>query len=78
MPVMMMGSAAVFVDCDEAWKLLLVTKRGLLYVWDLFNRTCILHESLASLVTAREESSTKDAGIMINYMIRSVFIAPHY
>lgn len=66
MPVMMMGSAAVFVDCDEAWKLLLVTKRGLLYVWDLFNRTCILHESLASLVTAREESSTKDAGIMIN------------
>ncbi|XP_042441575.1 protein HIRA-like isoform X3 [Zingiber officinale] len=62
MPVMMMGSAAVFVDCDEAWKLLLVTKRGLLYVWDLFNRTCILHESLASLVTAREESSTKDAG----------------
>ncbi|XP_074559804.1 protein HIRA isoform X2 [Curcuma longa] len=62
MPVMMMGSAAVFVDCDEAWKLLLVTKRGLLYVWDLFNRTCILHESLASLVMAREESSTKDTG----------------
>lgn len=58
----MMGSAAVFVDCDESWKLLLVTRRGLLYVWDLFNRTCILHESLSSLVTSREDSSAKDAG----------------
>ncbi|XP_009414557.2 protein HIRA [Musa acuminata AAA Group] len=61
-PAMMMGSAAVFVDCDESWKLLLVTRRGLLYVWDLFNRTCILHESLSSLVTSREDSSAKDAG----------------
>ncbi|XP_073118026.1 protein HIRA isoform X2 [Elaeis guineensis] len=62
MPAMMMGSAAVFIDCDECWKLLLVTKRGLLYVWDLFNRTCLLHDSLASLVTSREDSSAKDAG----------------
>ncbi|KAJ8470377.1 hypothetical protein OPV22_024720 [Ensete ventricosum] len=62
MPAMMMGSAAVFVDCNESWNLLLVTRRGLLYVWDLFKRTCILHESLASLVTSREDSSTKDAG----------------
>ncbi|OAY81947.1 Protein HIRA [Ananas comosus] len=30
MPAMMMGSAAVFIDCDECWKLLLVTRRGLL------------------------------------------------
>ncbi|XP_008801226.3 protein HIRA isoform X3 [Phoenix dactylifera] len=62
MPAMMMGSAAVFIDCDECWKLLLVTKRGLLYVWDLFNRTCVLHDSLASLVTSREDPSAKDAG----------------
>ncbi|OAY81950.1 Protein HIRA [Ananas comosus] len=51
MPAMMMGSAAVFIDCDECWKLLLVTRRGLLYVWDLFSRTCLLSDSLASLVT---------------------------
>jgi len=63
MPAMMMGSAAVFIDCDECWKLLLVTRRGLLYVWDLFNRTCLLHDSLSSLVTTREGSTIKDAGM---------------
>ncbi|KAI0519728.1 hypothetical protein KFK09_007187 [Dendrobium nobile] len=62
MPAMMMGSAAVFIDCSEYWELLLVTKRGLLYVWDLFNRSCILHDSLASLVSSREETPSKDAG----------------
>lgn len=63
MPVMMMGSAAVFIDCNEYWELLLVTKSGLLYVWDLFNRTCILHDSLASLVSSKEETPSKDAGM---------------
>jgi protein HIRA/HIR1 len=58
MPTMMMGSAAVFVDCDESWKLLLVTRKGSLYVWDLFNRKCLLQDSLTSLVT----SDLKSAG----------------
>ncbi|KAJ6816368.1 protein HIRA isoform X1 [Iris pallida] len=62
MPAMMMGSAPVFIDCDDCWKLLLVTRRGLLYVWDLYNRTCLLHDNLASLVTSGEASSSKDAG----------------
>lgn len=62
MPAMMMGSAGAFIDCDDCWKLLLVTKRGLLYVWDLLKRSCILHDSLASLVTTREDSSGKDSG----------------
>ncbi|KAA8550176.1 hypothetical protein F0562_001860 [Nyssa sinensis] len=62
MPTMMMGSAAVFIDCDESWKLLLVTKRGSLYVWDLFNRKCLLHDSLASLISSDLKSSVKDAG----------------
>lgn len=62
MPAMMLGSASVFIDCDECWKLLVVTRRGLLYVWDLFNRTCLLHDSLSSLVSSREDSSIKDAG----------------
>nr|CAD1839326.1 unnamed protein product [Ananas comosus var. bracteatus] len=62
MPAMMMGSAAVFIDCDECWKLLLVTRRGLLYVWDLFSRTCLLSDSLASLVTPQVDSSAKDTG----------------
>ncbi|KAJ1282222.1 hypothetical protein BS78_03G035000 [Paspalum vaginatum] len=62
MPAMMMGSAAVFIDCDDCWKLLLVTRRGLMYIWDLYNRTCILQDSLAPLVASPDESSTKDAG----------------
>ncbi|KAJ0972683.1 hypothetical protein J5N97_020642 [Dioscorea zingiberensis] len=62
MPAMMMGSAGVFIDCDDCWKLLLVTRRGLLYVWDLFKRTCLLQDSLACLVTAKEDSSGKDSG----------------
>lgn len=61
MPTMIMGSAAVFVDCDESWKLLLVTKKGSLYLWDLFNRSCLLQDSLASLITADPNASSKDA-----------------
>uniref|UniRef100_A0A7N0UXB4 Protein HIRA n=1 Tax=Kalanchoe fedtschenkoi TaxID=63787 RepID=A0A7N0UXB4_KALFE len=57
MPTMMLGSAAVFIDCDEAWKLLLVTRKGSLYVWDLFNRTCILQDSMSSLITSDHKSS---------------------
>lgn len=66
MPTMMMGSSAVFIDCDDCWKLLVVTRKGSLYVWDLFNRTCLLHESLSSLITLDMSSSAKDAGIDFN------------
>ncbi|KAG7947592.1 hypothetical protein I3843_14G102600 [Carya illinoinensis] len=62
MPTMMMGSAATFIDCDECWKLLLVTRKGLLYVWDLYNRNCLLHDSLASLVALNPNASSNDAG----------------
>lgn len=62
MPTMMMGSAATFIDCDECWKLLLVTRKGSLYVWDLYNQKCVLHDSLASLVALNPNSSAKDAG----------------
>lgn len=63
MPTMIMGSAATFIDCDEYWKLLLVTKKGSLYVWDIFNRNCLLHDSLASLLASNPNSSAKDLGI---------------
>jgi protein HIRA/HIR1 len=63
MPTMMMGSAAIFVDCDESWKLLLVTRKGSLYLWDLFNRTCLLQDSLASLVASSPSSSAKGTSI---------------
>lgn len=59
MPTMMMGSAVTFVDCDERWKLLLVTRKGSLYVWDLFNRKCLLHDSLAALITTDINTSSK-------------------
>ncbi|KAI3822775.1 hypothetical protein L1987_10373 [Smallanthus sonchifolius] len=57
MPTMMMGSTPVFIDCDDSWKLLLVTRKGSLYVWDLFNRKCILHNSLASLMNSDPKST---------------------
>ncbi|CAA2942923.1 HIRA isoform X2 [Olea europaea subsp. europaea] len=61
-PTMEMGSAAVFIDCDESWKLLLVTRNGSLYVWDLFNRKCLLRDSLASLITPNLKSNSKNSG----------------
>ncbi|KAM7528104.1 hypothetical protein LguiB_031514 [Lonicera macranthoides] len=63
MPTMMMGSAAVFIDCDESWKLLLVTRKGSLYVWDLFNRKCLLQDSLTSLITSDLKSTGKESVI---------------
>ncbi|TKW31933.1 hypothetical protein SEVIR_2G138400v4 [Setaria viridis] len=62
MPAMMMGSAAVFIDCDDCWKLLLVTRRGLMYIWDLYNKNCILQDSLASLVASPDEPSGNHSG----------------
>ncbi|KAL6202500.1 hypothetical protein ACLB2K_026208 [Fragaria x ananassa] len=62
MPTMMVGSAAIFIDCDECWKLFLVTRKGSLYLWDLFTRNCLLNDSLASLVTPNQNTSAKDAG----------------
>lgn len=67
MPAMMMGSASVFIDCDESWKLLLVTRKGSLYIWDLFNRKCLLHDSLASLMT-----SGQDAGYVTSLKVGKV------
>ncbi|XP_051113355.1 protein HIRA isoform X2 [Andrographis paniculata] len=61
MPTMMMGSAAVFIDCDELWKLLLVTRNGSVYVWDLYSKKCLLHDSLASLVTTDSKPHAKGA-----------------
>ncbi|OVA05979.1 WD40 repeat [Macleaya cordata] len=62
MPTMMTGSAAIFIDCDECWKLMLVTRKGSIYVWDLFNRTCLLHDSLTPLITSGQDSFAKDSG----------------
>ncbi|XP_038723909.1 protein HIRA-like isoform X2 [Tripterygium wilfordii] len=59
LPSMMLGSAATLIDCDESWKLLLVTRKGSLYLWDLLNGTCLLHDSLASLITLDPNSSSK-------------------
>lgn len=58
MPTLMIGSAAVFIDCDEFWKLFVVTRKASFYVWDLFNKTCLLQDSLASLITTDMKSNT--------------------
>jgi TUP1-like enhancer of split len=51
---MMVGSSAVFIDCDETWRLLLVTMRGAIYLWDLFTKSCLLKDSLASLLSTQD------------------------
>ncbi|KAE8660358.1 hypothetical protein F3Y22_tig00116954pilonHSYRG00237 [Hibiscus syriacus] len=57
--MMLVGSAATFIDCDESWKLSLITRKRSLYLWDLFNRNCLLHDSLESLITMDHNTSTK-------------------
>lgn len=70
MPTMMLGSGAVFIDCDESWKLLLVTRKGSLYLWDLFTRKCLLNDSLASLVTSDPKSNTSELEMLtLNFNI---------
>ncbi|XP_050387732.1 protein HIRA-like isoform X2 [Argentina anserina] len=64
MPTMMVGSAAVFIDCDEGWKLFLVTRKGSMYLWDLLHRNCLLHESLSSLVALSPNPSSNNAGMI--------------
>ncbi|XP_038705815.1 protein HIRA-like isoform X2 [Tripterygium wilfordii] len=59
LPSMMLGSAATLIDCDESWKLLVVTRKGSLYLWDLLNGKCLLHDSLAPLITLDPNSSSK-------------------
>lgn len=71
MPTMMVGSAAIFIDCDECWKLFLVTRKGSLYLWDLFKRNCLLNDSLASLVASNPNASAKDAGITLNLSLET-------
>ncbi|CAH9093799.1 unnamed protein product [Cuscuta epithymum] len=69
MPTMMLGSGAVFIDCDESWKLLLVTRKGSLYLWDLFTRKCLLNDSLASLVTSDSSNSNTNTIKVISVKI---------
>lgn len=71
MPTMMVGSAAIFIDCDESWKLFLVTRKGSLYLWDLFKRNCLLNDSLASLVASNSNASAKDAGTKLNMFLET-------
>lgn len=71
MPTMMVGSAAIFIDCDECWKLFLVTRKGSLYLWDLFKRNCLLNDSLASLVASNSNASAKDAGTKLNLSLET-------
>ncbi|KAJ4783256.1 Protein HIRA [Rhynchospora pubera] len=54
LPAMMVGSGAIFIDCDETWRLLLVTIRGAIFMWDLFTKSCLLHDTLASLLSSQD------------------------
>lgn len=56
-PSMMLGSAAVFMDCDENWKLMVVTRNGSLHLWDLQESKRLLHESLGPLLNSTSANS---------------------
>lgn len=73
MPTMMMGSAAVFVDCDESWKFLLVTRKGSLHLWDLFNRKCLLQDSLASLMNSDPKANAGTIKVITAKLSKSGF-----
>lgn len=73
MPMMMMGSVALFLECDECWKLLLITKKGSIYLWDLFSRSCLLQDTLASLFAADPMASLQNAGKHMMSIIMSFF-----
>nr|XP_024398569.1 protein HIRA-like isoform X2 [Physcomitrium patens] len=57
-PSIMLGSAAAFMDCDENWKLMVVTRNGLLHLWDLQESKRLLHESLGPLLNSTSANST--------------------
>ncbi|KAM3398930.1 protein HIRA isoform X1 [Capsicum galapagoense] len=73
MPTMIMGSAAVFVDCDESWKFMLVTRTGSLHLWDLFNRKCLLQDSLASLMTSDPKANAGTIKVISAKLSKSGF-----
>lgn len=56
-PSMMLGSAAVFMDCDENWKLMVVTRNGSLHLWELQESKRLLHESLGPLLNSTSANS---------------------
>lgn len=58
-PSLMVGSAPAFVDCDEGWKLLLLTRQGALYMWEFIGPSCVLKESVLPLLTVSANSPDK-------------------
>lgn len=56
-PSIMLGSAAVFMDCDENWKLMIVTRNGSLLLWDLQQSKRLLHETLGPLLNSTSANS---------------------
>jgi len=57
-PAILLGSAAAFMDCDDSWKLLVVTRGGTLHVWDLQEWKRLLHESLSPLLSLTSTSTS--------------------
>lgn len=58
-PCMMVGSAPAFLDCDEGWKVLLLTRQGALYMWEFIGSNCLLKESVLPLLTVSADSADK-------------------
>ncbi|KAH8971705.1 hypothetical protein BDL97_02G157900 [Sphagnum fallax] len=63
---MMLGSPAAFMDCNQqGWRLLLVTKEGSLYLWDLQESKLLLHESLSPLLSPSSvNENSKSNGLL--------------
>ncbi|KAJ7559671.1 hypothetical protein O6H91_04G095700 [Diphasiastrum complanatum] len=63
-PSMLVGSGVASLDCNDDWKLLSLTTGGMLYVWDLFQPTCILQESVVTLLEGYSSSVLENNNVI--------------
>ncbi|KAH9573919.1 hypothetical protein CY35_01G027300 [Sphagnum magellanicum] len=59
---MVLGSPAAFMDCNQGWRLLVVTKAGSLHLWDLQESKLLLHESLSPLLSLSSSPNANSKG----------------
>ncbi len=70
---MVLGSPAAFMDCNQGWRLLVVTKAGSLHLWDLQESKLLLHESLSPLLSlsSSPNANSKGNGTGLNRFLSS-------
>jgi protein HIRA/HIR1 len=73
---MVLGSPAAFMDCNQGWRLLVVTKAGSLHLWDLQESKLLLHESLSPLLSLSSSPNANSKGNGTGFNLSSHLIPP--